>query len=97
MHESDITITTAHGVVPGAATYLGVLSVPVFHAHPENNLGGTDARAGLEEFDPERNIALLRSRAAAIGADAVIGVQLAMSVLPGGVFAVATGTAIRAK
>lgn len=97
MTAADITITTAHGVVPAAVTYLGVVSAPHYNPHPERFGSSTDPLKGLNEFDPAPNVELLRERAAALGADAVIGVQFTVSVLPGGVYTVATGTAIRSK
>jgi len=88
MKATDIRVTTG----ADASASLGIVTATRFHPFPKNP---GETQQTLEALTFAEEIKQLQALALERDANAITGVSFAVNNLPGGVFVVATGTAVK--
>lgn len=90
MTSDEIICTTTAGIEEHTLTPLGIVTASQFHERPER---GSAQLLQLNSLTFEAELKAMRFEAAAMGADAIVGIQFSSTHLPGGIHFTVAGTA----
>ena len=89
MNSNSIPVSTGRD----ASASLGVVTAARYHTFPSHSTGGN--LEYLQSLTFTEEIEALQTAALSLGAVAVTDIAFAVNNLPGGVFVIATGTAVK--